>query len=79
MSISLPINPALGTNVHAFPKTQYAKIAEMINAINSQATQIAALQALLALGSGVSGTFVSADSPTPKTITITNGIITHIA
>lgn len=35
MSIALPINPALGTNVHAFPKKQYDKIKEIIDTINT--------------------------------------------
>jgi hypothetical protein len=38
MSIKYPINPSLGASVKAFPKTQYDKIKEMIDAINDLAT-----------------------------------------
>jgi len=38
MSIKYPINPSLGASVKAFPKTQYDKIKEMIDAINGLAT-----------------------------------------
>ena len=46
MSIKYPINPSLGASVKAFPKTQYDKIKEIIDAINptnltvTQATSI---------------------------------------
>lgn len=40
MAIEYPINPSLGANVNAFPKRQYEKVKEIIDAINALNTSI---------------------------------------
>lgn len=59
------------------PKVYASKIQEIIDVVNALSTTVAELEAKLALGAGISGTFVSADDPA-LTITVTDGIITAI-
>lgn len=40
MAIKYPINPALGAQVNTFPKTQFLKVVEIIDAVNRLSTSI---------------------------------------
>lgn len=66
------------------PKVYAEKIQEIIDVVNALSTStaatdatVAALSAVVNAGTGISGTFVSADTPA-LTVTITDGIITAI-
>lgn len=63
MSIKYPINPSLGASVKAFPKTQYAKIVEIIDAINGLAKLVATASVTITPASGtISGTTATVNS-----------------
>lgn len=78
MSIKYPINPSLGASVKAFPKTQYDKIKEIIDAINptnltvTQATSISTAVTLNGVNGIVTTVSTTAAALTASTFTVNN-------